>query len=253
MSDDQARRQVLDPARQFIDAGSLRVDTATYLLMSCSAEDGPPYRGRVYLTFEVPTIAETRAVFADLARAMSSRGWRVGTRPSHHPEGWTLAKNGVLAVYYRNPDVSDRAVLKIDGECRDFTDHHADTAGFVDITGDLNLEGTVGLNLIDMATISQLLANDTKFTLISYTGSWNTVAFNGYADGSRFNFAGNEWIINYDDTTGGDNFSSDHSGAVGFVTMTVVPEPSSLGLALLAGGFLVTRRRRNGKNQTKHC
>lgn len=138
MSDDQSRRQVLDPARQFIDAGSLRVDTATYLLMSCSAEDGPPYRGRVYLTFEVPTIAETGAVFADLARAMSSRGWRVGTRPSHHPEGWTLAKNGVLAVYYRNPDVSDRAVLQIDGECRDFTDHHSDTAGFVDITGDLN-------------------------------------------------------------------------------------------------------------------
>jgi autotransporter-associated beta strand protein len=127
------------------------------------------------------------------------------------------------------------------------------TADLLHITGDLNLEGTVELNLIDMATISQLLANDTKFALISYTGSWNTVAFNGYADGSRFNFAGNEWIINYDDTTGGDNFSSDQSGAVGFVTMTVVPEPSSLGLALLAGGFLVTRRRRNGKNQTKHC
>jgi hypothetical protein len=138
MSDDQSRRQVLDPARQFIDAGSLRVETATYVLMSCSAEDGPPYRGRVYLTFEVPTVAKTRAVFADLARAMSSRGWRVGTRPGRHPEGWKLAKNGVLAVYYRSPDVPNRAVLQIDGECRNPTDHQADTTGFVDVTGDLN-------------------------------------------------------------------------------------------------------------------
>ena len=138
MSDAQSRGQVLDPARQFIDAGSLRVDNATYVLISCTAEDGPPYRGRVYLTFEVPTVAKTRAVFADLARAMSSRGWRVGTPPSHHPEGWTLAQNGVIAVYYRSPDVPDRAVLQIDGECRNFTDHQSDTIGFVDVTGDLN-------------------------------------------------------------------------------------------------------------------
>ena len=138
MSDDQSRRQVLDPARQFIDAGSLRVDTATYVLMSCSAENDPPYRGRVYLTFEVPPVAQTRAVFADLARAMSSQGWRAGTRPGHHPEGWTLAQNGVIAAYYRHADVPDRGVLQIDGECRNLTDHQADNTGFVDITDDLN-------------------------------------------------------------------------------------------------------------------
>jgi hypothetical protein len=49
-----------------------------------------------------------------------------------------LAKNGVLAVYYRIPDVADRAVLQIDGECRNSTDHQLDTTGFVDVTGDLN-------------------------------------------------------------------------------------------------------------------
>jgi hypothetical protein len=53
-----------------------------------------------------------------------------------------------------------------------------------------------------------------------------------------------DWVINYDDATGGNNFSGDQDGASGFVTMTVVPEPSSLGLALIAGGLLVTRRRR---------
>jgi hypothetical protein len=88
-----------------------------------------------------------------------------------------------------------------------------------------------------------VLANDTKFTLISYTGSWNSGTFSGYADDSKFTFAGNQWVINYNDATGGGNFAGEQ-GTSGFVTMTVVPEPSSLGLALVAGGLLATRRRR---------
>jgi len=138
LSDDQSRRQVLEPARQFVDVGSLRVGSGTYLLASCSAEERPPYQGQVYLTFEVPAVTQTRAVFADLARAMTSLGWRVGTPPAHHPEGWTLAKAGVIAVYYRHPELPNRAVLQIDGECRNLTDHQFDTTGFVDITGDLD-------------------------------------------------------------------------------------------------------------------
>lgn len=138
LSDDQSRRQVLEPARRFIDAGSLRVASGTYLLVSCSAEERPPYRGQAYLLFEVPTITQTRAVFADLARAMASRGWTLGTPPGHHPEGRTLAKDGVIAVYYRHPEIPNRAVLQVDGECRNLTDHQLDTTGFVDITGDLD-------------------------------------------------------------------------------------------------------------------
>ena len=118
------------------------------------------------------------------------------------------------------------------------------TADLLDINGSLTLNGSVTLNLVDLAEISQVLANDTKFTLISYTGSWNSGTFSGYADDSKFTFAGNQWVINYNDATGGTNFSGEQAGAQGFVTMTVVPEPSSLGLAALAGGLLATRRRR---------
>ena len=118
------------------------------------------------------------------------------------------------------------------------------TADLLDINGSLTLNGSVTLNLVDLAEISQVLANDTKFTLISYTGSWNSGTFSGYADDSKFTFAGNQWVINYNDATGGGNFAGDQGGASGFVTMTVVPEPSSLGLAALAGGLLATRRRR---------
>jgi hypothetical protein len=138
MSDEQSRRQVVEPARQFVSAGSLRVASGTYVLQSCSDEGRPPYRGQAYLTFEVPTMAKMRVMFADLADAMTARGWKVGTPPGHHPEGWTLAKDGVIAVYYRHPDIPDRGVLKIDGECRDLTDHQQDSTAFVDIIGDLN-------------------------------------------------------------------------------------------------------------------
>lgn len=85
-----------------------------------------------------------------------------------------------------------------------------------------------------------------KLTLISYTGAWNNGLFEylggTLADDSTFILGSNEWLFNYDDTTGGSNFSGDQSGATGFVTMTVVPESSA---ALLGGlGMLVLLRRR---------
>ena len=55
----------------------------------------------------------------------------------------------------------------------------------------------------------------------------------------------NEWLFKYDDTTGGSNFSSDQTGAAGYVTMTVVPEPN---VAMVAGSLALMallRRRRD--------
>ena len=118
------------------------------------------------------------------------------------------------------------------------------TADLLDINGNLNLDGSVTLTLIDLAELSTAISQGTKFTLISYTGAWDSGTFSGYADDSTFSFGGMDWVINYDDATGGSNFSGDQGGASGFVTMTVVPEPSSLGLAALAGGLIATRRRR---------
>jgi autotransporter-associated beta strand protein len=109
------------------------------------------------------------------------------------------------------------------------------------VTGGLNLAGTVTLNLTDLGSLAALTLG-TKFTLISYTGTWDGDVFSGYADESTFNFANNQWRINYNDTTGGANFSSDQTGANGFVTMTVIPEPRA---ALLGGlGLLALLRRR---------
>lgn len=111
------------------------------------------------------------------------------------------------------------------------------------IAGNLSIGSSVTLDLTDLAPLSQVLAVDTKFTLLSYTGAWNNGTFNGYADDSTFLFANNQWRINYNDLTGGTNFSGDQSGATRFVTLTVIPEPSSLALGLGGLGALVLRRR----------
>ena len=57
----------------------------------------------------------------------------------------------------------------------------------------------------------------------------------------------NAWEINYDDISGGSNFTSDQlSGSYVTVTAIAVPEPSTLILAglILAAAAIARRRRR---------
>ncbi len=137
LTDEQAKLQVLEPARHFVAAGRFRAPTASYVLSSCASEEKPPYQGRVYLNFDIPSITETPAYFRGIAAAMTARGWHEGLPPNRHPGGRTLAKDGVTAIYYRNPDVPGRGVLEVSGECRATTDHSLDNSGFIDITGQL--------------------------------------------------------------------------------------------------------------------
>jgi hypothetical protein len=137
LTDEQSRQQVLEPARHFVGAGKLRSIDAGYLLTSCSLEEKPPYQGTVYLNFDVPSVAATRAYFREIARAMTARGWREGLPPGRHPGGHTMVKDGLYAVYHRDPNLPGRGVLKIYGECRNVTDHSSDNAGFQDITDEV--------------------------------------------------------------------------------------------------------------------
>ncbi|MDZ7615931.1 MAG: autotransporter-associated beta strand repeat-containing protein, partial [Patescibacteria group bacterium] len=112
------------------------------------------------------------------------------------------------------------------------------TADLLNLNGDLNLVGGVSL---DLAGPASAVPYGTTYTLISYSGAWNDGIFEGYDNNSRF-FAGlNEWQIRYDDVTGGIN-----GGMYGaFVTLTVIPEPTSVVLLLGAiMGLLLSRRRR---------
>jgi autotransporter-associated beta strand protein len=117
------------------------------------------------------------------------------------------------------------------------------TADLLNLDGDLNLDplGGVALELIDLADPASAVAYGTTFTLISYSGEWNGGIFDGYANNSAF-FAGlNEWKIRYDADLPGIN-GGDFAN---FVTLTIIPEPTSLVLLLGAVmGLLLGRRRR---------
>lgn len=137
LTDEQARQQVVEAARQFVEAGRLDKATATYMLLSCTNREDPPYQGAVYLDFGLPAPGETRRYFDRIDAALTARGWSVALPPSGHPGGRTLTKDGVTAVYYPNLDAPGRGVLQIYGECRNVTDHRADPTGWVDITAAL--------------------------------------------------------------------------------------------------------------------
>lgn len=114
-------------------------------------------------------------------------------------------------------------------------------------SGTLSIASGTFLTLTQLA--SGILPAGSKLTLISSAGAWDGGLFsyngNTLADDSTIVLGGNEWLFNYNDSSGGSNFSGDQIGATNFVTMTVVPEPNA---AMLVGGLgmlALLRRRRN--------
>ncbi|MDP4624961.1 MAG: autotransporter-associated beta strand repeat-containing protein [Akkermansiaceae bacterium] len=132
--------------------------------------------------------------------------------------------------------------------------YEVDSSAALGVAGDLTaVTGNLSLNLTNAAilTLTELGAGSwtdgDKLTLISYSGVWNGGLFDFggvIADDSAFTFSGKGWILNYNDTVAGTNFTSDLTGT-SFVTMTAVaiPEPSAALLGCLAALLLLRRRR----------
>jgi len=112
------------------------------------------------------------------------------------------------------------------------------------ITGDLNIATGAVLTIQDLG-LTGTWNLGTKLTLMSYTGAWNNGLFTYDSqtlnNGDTFILSGATWQFFYDDTVAGSNFTDDLTGS-SFVTMTVIPEPTT---ALLGGlGMLALLRRR---------
>lgn len=67
----------------------------------------------------------------------------------------------------------------------------------LNLATDLNIDANVELSLANLG--AGLLIRGTKFTLISYDGSWNNGVFNGFANNAVFNHTGIKFRIQYDD------------------------------------------------------
>jgi fibronectin-binding autotransporter adhesin len=105
---------------------------------------------------------------------------------------------------------------------------------------------TLSLDATTLAALSGGGWNiDDKLTLISYLGGDITSGFTGYLDDTSYFFGANEWLFDYNDTVAGGNYATDAiaAGQNRFVTMTLIPEPSTALLGVLGLLALLRRRR----------
>jgi len=119
------------------------------------------------------------------------------------------------------------------------------------VSGNLDIAAGSILSFTDLAsTVQPFVPTSTVFALINYSGAWNgglfTYGGTPLADGSTFTVGSQQWIIDYNSSTGGLNYTADYLPSSSFVTVTAVPEPTSLALAAfgLAGFVAVAVRRR---------
>lgn len=139
LTDDQARAQVVDPAKRIVTAAQLREVTGGYILMSCRDAHDPPYQGAVYLTFELPGAGDSDALvyLRRIGEVLIADGWSQGAPPNEHLFGHTLTKDGVTVIFYRNSERGNVGTMQLYGECRNTSDHTGDATGWTDVTGQL--------------------------------------------------------------------------------------------------------------------
>ena len=119
------------------------------------------------------------------------------------------------------------------------------------VTGTLNLSTDVNnrslLSFVDIAnTITPFIDNTTVFAMINYSGAWNGGLFSyggqSLADGSRFSVSSQLLEIDHTYQIGGSNiqplnFTSSQNTGGSYVTITAVPEPTTLMLLAAAASL----------------
>lgn len=136
MTDEQSLKQVVDSARQIVDAAQLREVNGSSVFLSCTSLHDPPYQAAAYLNFLLPetnSIKRTREIGA----AMLAHGWQQAPSLGEH-FGMKLTKDGVTSTFHENPDDPRFGTMRIYGECRNTSDHRNDNPAFTDITRQLS-------------------------------------------------------------------------------------------------------------------
>jgi hypothetical protein len=125
-SDEQAVAQVVDPAKQIAKVAALQAISGGFSWESCNDQGAPPYRGRVDMTFQVPTGADRNAYFEQIAKTMEANGWSAGPPPGQHVFGTAIHREGVLASIGISPFLGADGAVQLFGECRNMGSHRTD-------------------------------------------------------------------------------------------------------------------------------
>jgi hypothetical protein len=130
MSDEQAAAQVVESAKQIVAAARLSGATGGYSFVSCANATDPPYQAAFYMSFSLPQDDSARYL-SGIASAMTTSGW-TSPAPAEH-FGYKLTKDGVTSVFYRTPGHRGFATMRLYGECRNISDHHADNPAWTEV------------------------------------------------------------------------------------------------------------------------
>jgi hypothetical protein len=134
-TDEQSRNQVLNSARQIVEAAHLQDVSGSYVFLSCTSLHDPPYQAAVYLNFDLPKANWVRRI-REIAAAMVAHGWQEAPSMAEH-FGLKLTKDGVTSTFHENPDDARFGAMRLYGECRNTSDHRNDDPAFTDITDQL--------------------------------------------------------------------------------------------------------------------
>ncbi len=130
LSDDQARTQVIGPAREVVKAADLNITYATFEWESCNDQGDPPYRGRVDVAVVVPPGVDSQTLSKQIATSAAKQpGWAPGAPQGQRPFG-ELAHKGHVMVIVGPGNYPERAEVQVFGECRNMNDHHGHTGPF---------------------------------------------------------------------------------------------------------------------------
>ncbi|ORV98055.1 hypothetical protein AWC14_14020 [Mycobacterium kyorinense] len=136
LSDEQARAQVVEPARQITKAVGLHVTYATFAWEWCNDQGDPPYHGRVDMVFKVPDGVDRSAYFQQITTTMAKQpGWGSGAAPGMQPHGENLHKGNITITMGPGRD-AEYGRIQLFGECRNMNDHRNDS-GWHDITDEI--------------------------------------------------------------------------------------------------------------------
>lgn len=136
LSDQQARAQVVDPAKEIVKAAGLHVTYATFAWEWCNDQGDPPYHGRVDMAVDVPAGVDRDAYLRQISATMSKQpGWGGGPPAGMQPHGENLHK-GNVTITMGPGNYPNKASIQLIGECRNMNDHRNDS-GWHDITDEI--------------------------------------------------------------------------------------------------------------------
>lgn len=116
----QSKSQVVDAARQVVEALNLHVVEAFFWRASCNDQGDPPFKGEARVAYPLaPSFEQSDSEVAQMAQRLEGLGWTSDS--SFHSHGTVLQKNNVVVVFGpQNVSLPTRSI-ELHGECRDAT------------------------------------------------------------------------------------------------------------------------------------